>query len=189
MSAAELILRANQAGITLELRPDGRLLLRADNPPPPDLLAVLTACRGEVISSLSLVTPPFSTLLTRVARLLGVRAAELLEGKHLDPHDLVELTTFDAERVAYWISRTPAWIDRAQRSERSAEITIEPQNSEIQHMVLTAATASAAWRSADGAYINHRMSCPVCRGPTIRHCPTGEGLRHSYDNTPMEPTT
>lgn len=55
-----------------------------------------------------------------------------------------------------------------------------------QHTVLTAATASKAWREADAAYTNHLMSCRACHAATGRYCVAGVDLRQRYNSTPME---
>ncbi len=53
---------------------------------------------------------PSPLWLPRIARLLGVTPAYLLEGGCLDAHDLVELAHIDPEVVAAGIRRNPAWI-------------------------------------------------------------------------------
>lgn len=57
-------------------------------------------------------TASSSAWLIRVARLLGIRPAELLEGRHLEPCDLIELAGTDPEQVAATIRSSPAWINR-----------------------------------------------------------------------------
>lgn len=58
--------------------------------------------------------PPSSAWLACVARLLGTLPAELLEGRHLEQHDLAELAGTDAAMVANTIRHSPAWINRPQ---------------------------------------------------------------------------
>lgn len=56
---------------------------------------------------------------------------------------------------------------------------------EQQHTVLTAATASPAWRMADAAFIDHLMGCRACHAATGRYCAAGASLRQRYITTPM----
>ena len=56
--------------------------------------------------------PPSNAWLIRVASLLGTRPAELLDGGHLESHDLVELAGSDPAQVAKTIRSSPAWINR-----------------------------------------------------------------------------
>ena len=69
--------------------------------------------------------PPSGAWLARVACLLGTRPVVLLEGGHLEQHDLVELAGTDAALVADTIRTSPAWIDRPQRIEQSVERIVE----------------------------------------------------------------
>lgn len=50
--------------------------------------------------------------LPRIARLLGVTPAYLLEGGYLDANDLVELADIDPQLVAEGIRGNPAWLAR-----------------------------------------------------------------------------
>lgn len=130
--------------------------------------------------------PPSSVWLARVARLLGTRPAELLEGGHLEQHDLAELAGTDAAMVAATIRTSPAWINRPQQIEQPVEVHVEEEEGEPQRTVHTAATASQAWREADAAYINHLMSCRACNAATGRYCAAGADLRQQYIATPMD---
>ena len=53
MSAAELIRRATDAGVEMQVGRDGRLLLRAKREPSADLLADLTANKAELVERLT----------------------------------------------------------------------------------------------------------------------------------------
>lgn len=129
--------------------------------------------------------PPSSVWLARVARLLGTRPADLLEGGHLEQHDLAELAGTDASQVADTIRSSPAWINRPQPVEQQVERIVE-EEVEPQRTVHTAATASAAWLEADAAYTNHLMICRACHAATGRYCAAGADLRQRYTATPMD---
>lgn len=204
MTAVDLIRRAMEAGIIMTVGQDGRLQLRAAQPPSADLLAELVALKVEIIASLRAANDPqpacawlhllvltdgrviqrtadlstamverdarrqygdvllrvvavpgierclnegeiaqalagveisapaarsvpSSVLLTRVARLLGIRPAELLDRGYLEPHDLTELAGTDAETLVGHIRGSPAWVNRA-----SGQLSIEsPSNAGI----------------------------------------------------------
>ncbi|MOA41233.1 hypothetical protein D3C78_1631750 [compost metagenome] len=64
-------------------------------------------------------SPPSSVWLARVARLLGTRPAKLLEGGHLEQHDLAELAGTDEALVADQIRHSPAWLNRPQYDEQA----------------------------------------------------------------------
>ena len=190
MTAVDLIRRAMEAGIIMTVGQDGRLQLRAAQPPSADLLAELVALKVEIIASLRAANDPqpacawlhllvltdgrviqrtadlstamverdarrqygdvllrvvavpgierclnegeiaqalagveisapaarsvpSSVLLTRVARLLGIRPAELLDRGYLEPHDLTELAGADAETLVWHIRDSPAWVNRS----------------------------------------------------------------------------
>lgn len=152
-----------------------------------DLLAVVAVAgverpltEAEIVKALAgtLAAPsappsPSSVWLARVARLLGTCPAELLEGGHLERHDLAELAGTDAEKVAATIRTSPTWINRPQRIEQAVERFIVEEEVEPQHTVHTAAPASQAWREADAAHINHLMSCRACNAATGRYCAAG----------------
>jgi len=53
VSAAAVLARAAAAGIRFRLRPDGRVQVEADAPPPPALLAELRRCRDELAALLA----------------------------------------------------------------------------------------------------------------------------------------
>lgn len=188
MSAAELIHRASVAGIEMAVGPDGRLQLRADRPPSADLLAELVAHKVEIIAALSAANDPMpsSAWLARVARLLGIRPAELLEGGHLEPHDLIELAGTDATLVADTIRASPAWINRPQRTEPPVEAHVEEEEGEPQHSVPTAATAPADWLVARDPFYQHLMTCRACHAPVGRYCTTGSDLRQHYNANQQE---
>ncbi len=132
--------------------------------------------------------PPSSVWLARVARLLGTRPAELLAGRHLEQHDLVELAGSDADQVAKTILNSPAWINRPgpviSLEGMPADEYIEPQ-----HITHTAATATPAWREARDYYINHLMVCRACYAQAKRYCPIGSDLRQHYNNISREANT
>jgi hypothetical protein len=188
MNAADLIRRAANAGVSM-IHGDGALQFYAERQPPADLLAELIAHKIEIIAALGAANDPIlsSAWLNRVARLLDTRPAVLLEEGHLEPHDLVELADADVVLVANIIRASPAWIDRPQRVEQSAEVHAV-EDVKLQHIIHTAATASQAWREAAVAYNNHWMSCPDCYTAAGRYCVAGLDLRQRYNNTPMEPS-
>ncbi|VVM75324.1 hypothetical protein [Pseudomonas fluorescens] len=187
MSAAELMHRASAAGIEMVVSQDGCLQLRAVHPPSDNLLAELAAHKIEIIIALNAANDSMlsSVWLSRVARLLDTRPDVLLEEGHLEPHDLVELAGADVVLVADTIRASPAWINRSQRVEQSAEVHAAKEV--VPHYTVhTAATTSQAWREADAAHTNHLMSCCVCHAATSRYCAAGFDLRQRYNNTPME---
>ncbi|MHC8316704.1 hypothetical protein [Pseudomonas sp. LB3P31] len=145
---------------------------------------IVKALTGTLATS-SPTPAPSSLWLPRVARLLGTRPAVLLEGGHLESRDLTELIGTDAALVADAIRTSLAWVNRPQRVEQSAEVHAA-EEIQSQHTVLTAATASNAWRQANAAYINHLMSCCACHAATSRYCEVGVDLRQRYNSTPME---
>ena len=197
MTAVDLIRRAMEAGIIMTVGQDGRLQLRAAQPPSADLLAELVALKVEIIASLRAANDPqpacawlhllvltdgrviqrtadlstamverdarrqygdvllrvvavpgierclnegeiaqalagvevpapaarsvpSSVLLPRVARLLGIRPAELLDRGYLEPHDLTELAGTDAETLVGHIRGSPAWVNRS-----SGQLSVE----------------------------------------------------------------
>lgn len=187
MSAVELIHRASVAGLVMTVSQDGCLQLRADHPPSDNLLVELAAHKIEIINALNAANDSMlsSAWLSRVARLLDTRPAVLLEEGHLESHDLAELAGTEPALVARIIRTSPAWINRPQRVEQSVEVhaakEVEPR-----YAVLTAATASQAWREADAAHTSHLMSCRACHAATGRYCAAGVDLRQRYNNTPME---
>lgn len=74
---------------------------------------IAKALAGNLAAPAALPAPT-NAWLARVARLLGTRPAELLDGRHLEPHDLIELAGSDAAQVAKAIRSSPAWINRPQ---------------------------------------------------------------------------
>ncbi|MCW8275958.1 hypothetical protein IMF27_09825 [Pseudomonas sp. PCH199] len=187
MSAAELMHRASTAGVEMVVSQDGCLQLRAVHPPSDDLLAELAAHKIEIIIALNAANDSMlsSAWLSRVAHLLETRPAVLLEERHLESHDLVELADADVVLVANIIRTNPAWIDRPRRVEQSVEVRAV-EEVKPQHIILTAVTASQAWREADVAHTNHLMGCDECYSATGRYCAAGVDLRQRYNNTPME---
>lgn len=127
-----------------------------------------------------------SAWLARVARLLGTRPAELLEGRHLEQHDLVELAGIDTTLVADTIRNSPAWINRPPRLEQPVAAIRVEEEAEPPHTVHTAATASSDWRAARDHLYPHLMTCRTCHAPAGRYCAAGTGLREHYDKTPWE---
>lgn len=188
MSAAELIHRATVAGVEMTVERDGRLLLRADHPPSADLLAELVAYKVEIIAALSAANSPMpsSAWLARIARLLGIRSAELLERGHLEPHDLTELVGTDAALVADTIRASPAWINRPQRIEMPVKACGEEEEAKGERPVHTAATASADWLTARDQFYQHLSNCRACHAPAGRYCPSGSDLRQHYNDTSQE---
>ena len=88
---------------------------------------IAQALAGVEISAPAARSVPSSVLLTRVARLLGIRPAELLDRGYLEPHDLTELAGTDAETLVGHIRGSPAWVNRA-----SGQLSIEsPSNAGI----------------------------------------------------------
>ena len=161
-----------------------------------DLLAVVAVpgferplTEAEIVKALAGILaapasppPPSSVWLARVARLLGTRPAELLEGGHLEQCDLAELAGTDTSQVADTIRSSPAWINRPQRIEQAVERFTVEEEVEPQRTIHTAATASAAWLEADAEYINHLMTCRACHAATGRYCAAGADLRQRYES-------
>lgn len=123
--------------------------------------------------------PPSSVWLARVARLLGTRPAELLDGGYLEQHDLVELAGSDAAQVAETIRSSPAWINRVARPAPPAAVM--PQST-----AHTAATVSADWLTARDQFYQHLMVCGACHAPARRYCTSGSDLRQHYNDTSQE---
>lgn len=130
--------------------------------------------------------PPSSAWLARVARLLGTRPAELLDGGHLEQHDLVKLAGSDAAQVTETIRSSPAWINRAARPAPPAEVMPAKEDTEPQRTVHTAATASADWLTARDQLYQHLMICRACHAPAGRYCPSGSKLLQHYNDTSQE---
>ena len=163
-----------------------------------DLLAVIAVAsferlltEGEVVKALAgtLVAPsaspvPSGAWLTRISRLLGTQADELLEDGHLEQHDLIELAGIDAIVVADAIRTSPAWINRRQRTKQPVEQNADDEND--LYTVRTAFTASTRSKLAHDQFINHLMVCSACHAPVNRYCQAGTSLRKQYDNTLME---
>tara|TARA_R110000868_G_scaffold86703_1_gene243071 strand:- start:13878 stop:14570 length:693 start_codon:yes stop_codon:yes gene_type:complete len=107
-----------------------------------DLLAVIAVTgferpliEGEIFKALAgtLAAPsaspaPSGVWLTRISRLLGAQADELLEDGHLEQHDLIELAGIDAIVVADAIRTSPAWINRRQRTKQPVEQNADDEN-------------------------------------------------------------
>lgn len=130
--------------------------------------------------------PPSSAWLARVARLLGTRPAELLDGRHLEPHDLVELAGSDATLVAEKIRSSPAWINRVAPPAPPVAVMRVEEEAEPQRTVHTAATASANWLTARDRLYQHLMTCQACHAPAGRYCPSGSDLRQHYNDSSQE---
>lgn len=134
--------------------------------------------------------PPSSGVwLARVARLLGTRPAELLDGGYLEQHDLVELYGSDAALVAETIRSSPTWLNRAERPVPPAEVVPVEASAEPQCTIHTAATASADWLTARDQLYQHLMTCRACHAPAGRYCPSGSDLRQHYNDTSQEAST
>lgn len=129
---------------------------------------------------------PSSVWLARVARMFGSRPAELLDGRHLQTHDLVELAGSDAALVAETIRSSPAWINRATRPMPPAEVMPVEEDAEPQRTVHTAATASVDWLTVRDQLYQHLMACRACHAPAGRYCPSGSNLRQHYNDTSQE---
>jgi hypothetical protein len=130
--------------------------------------------------------PPSSDWLARVARLLGTRPAELLDGGHLEQHDLAELAGSDAALVAETIRSSPTWINRA--APPTPQIVGMPVEEEAkpQRTVDTATTTSADWLTARDQLYQHLMTCMACHAPAGRYCPSGSDLRQHYNDISQE---
>jgi hypothetical protein len=124
--------------------------------------------------------------LSRVARLLGVRPGMLLDGGHLERHDLTELAGTDPEQVADTIQRSPAWVERLAPAEQHQILTVEQSDDEPPHAACRTAMAPPEWREIRDQYMGHLMICCTCYAPTGRFCAVGTKLRQRYDCTPME---
>jgi hypothetical protein len=135
---------------------------------------------------------PSNLWLTRVARHLGVRPAELMQMGLLTDDDVTELAGADPAEVAALIRSNPAWINRARPSDHMTQplqlVTTPQRGSEPQHLVHTAATASPEWIAARDQYVSHLTACKACYAPKNRYCVTGSELRQRYDAAAMEPT-
>ncbi|MNZ12503.1 hypothetical protein D3C78_293810 [compost metagenome] len=133
--------------------------------------------------------PPSSVWLARVARLLGTRPTELLDGEYLEQHDLVELAGSDAVLAAETIRSNPAWINRAACPAPPTEVMPVEEDAEPQRTVHTAATASTDWLTARNQFYQHLMTCRACHAPAGRYCPSGSNLQQHYNDTSQETNT
>ena len=84
---------------------------------------VINALAGTLGAPAALPLPSDAWLF-RIARLLGVQPAELLDGRHLEPHDLIEQAGTAPELVAETIRRSPAWISRPRGIGKQAETSL-----------------------------------------------------------------
>lgn len=186
MIAADLIRRTADAGVSM-IHSDGALQLHGERQPSTELLADLIAHKIEIIAALNAANDPipWSAWLCHVARLHDTRPDVLLKEGHLEQHDLVELDGTEPALVAGMIRTSPAWITRPHRAEQSPEVHATKEY-EPQYTILTAATASPAWREADVVHTNHLMRCRACHAAIGRYCAAGVDLRQRYNNTPME---
>lgn len=129
---------------------------------------------------------PSSAWLVRVARLLGTRPAELLDGGHLEQHDLIELAGSDAALVAETIRSSPTWINRAAPpTPQIARMPVE-EEAKPQRTVDTATTTSVDWLTARNRFYQHLMTCRACHAPAGRYCLSGSDLRQHYNDTSLE---
>jgi len=127
-----------------------------------------------------------SAWLRHVARLLGTQPAELLEGGHLEPHDLIEQADTDTTLVAELIRTSPAWINRPQWIEPQHVVHAEDKEDKPQCTVHTAATDSTDRLRARDQFYQHLMSCRACHAPVGRYCTSGSALRQHYNDTFLE---
>lgn len=164
---------------------NGRLRLSAEHPPTADLLAEPATHNIEILNALNAANYSMlsSALLAHVSRLLNTCPGELLEGGHLEQHDLVELAGTDPTLEADIIRTSPTWINPPRQIEQTAEVHAV-EKFKPQRTVRTAATASKAWRKASAAHINHLMKCRECYAPLSRYCAAGRDLRQLYNRTP-----
>lgn len=146
----------------------------------------ITKALAGTLGEQAALPPPSSCWLARVARLLGTRPAELLDGGHLEAHDLVELAGSDAALVAETIRSSPAWLNRAARPATLAAVMHVVAETEPQRTVHTAAMASADWLAARNQFYRHLMICRACHAPTGRYCPSGSELHQHYNDTSQE---
>lgn len=146
---------------------------------------IAKALAGTLVAPAAL--PPASAVwLARVARLLGTRPAELLDGGYLEQHDLVELAGSDAAQVAETIRSSPTWLNRAARPVPPAKVMPIEEDAEPQRTVHTAATASVDWLTARDQLYQHLMTCRACHAPAGRYCPSGSDLRQHYNDISQE---
>lgn len=125
---------------------------------------------------------PSSIWLARVARLLGTRPAELLDGGYLQSHDLVELAGSNASLAADAIRSSPAWIKRAKPFVSPEAVMVFEGNAEHQHAANTSVTASMEWLRARDHFYQHLTTCRACNAPSERYCVNGRDLRHNYNS-------
>lgn len=184
MTALEHLRRA---GLTVEAAA-GKLRVSPVERITPEIYRFIVEHKDELLEELAgiraapaISMAPSSAWLARVARLLDTRPAGLLEGGHLEQHDLLELAGTDASQVAETIRTSPAWINRPQRIEQQLERVTGEEGE--QPIIETATTAAARWREARDRYHNHIFPCPACHAPTDRYCQTGAELRATYNAT------
>lgn len=147
-----------------------------------EIIKALAGTLGEPAA----IPPPSSFWLARVARLLGTRPAELLDGGYLEAHDLVELAGSDAALVAETIRTSPAWLNRAARPASPDAVMHVEEEAEPKYIVHSAATASADWLTARDRLYQHLMTCRTCHAPAGRYCPSGSELLQHYNDTSQE---
>lgn len=136
----------------------------------------ITKALAGTLGEPATIPPPSSFWLAPVARLLGIRPAELLDGGHLEAHDLVELAGSDAALVAETIRTSLAWLNRAARPASPDAVMHVEEEAEPQYIVHSAATASADWLTARDRLYQHLMTCRACHAPAGRYCPSGSEL-------------
>lgn len=146
---------------------------------------IAKALAGTLAAPAALPSPS-NAWLASVARLLGTRPAELLDGGHLEQHDLVELAGSDTAQVAETIRSSPTWLNRRAHPAPPAEVMPVEEGSEPQRTVHTAATASVDWLTARDQFYQHLMTCRDCHAPAGRYCTSGSDLRQHYNDTSLE---
>jgi hypothetical protein len=135
MSAAATLARAEAAGVRLRLRPDGRVRVEADAPPPPALLAELRQYRDEVAALLAEREGRPAREATQTAAPapdpveVGAQARELLRfasetaGEALAPPDPTEAEALARELAA--AAETVAEVLRTAPPDEDAEAMVE----------------------------------------------------------------
>ena len=100
------------AGLVVELNGEKLRLSPTERIKDADRLYVRNH-RAALIAELHVANTPTDHWLPRVAQLVGLSPAELLEGGYLDAHDLIELAWANAEQIATGIRSSLAWFDSA----------------------------------------------------------------------------
>lgn len=101
----------HRAGLAVELNGDKLRLSPIERITDAERLYVRNH-RAALIAELHVANTPADHWLPRVAQLVGLSPAELLEGGYLDAHDLIELAWATAEQIATGVRSSLAWFDR-----------------------------------------------------------------------------